>query len=441
MPKREIIQIHVGQAGVQIANACWELYCLEHGIECNGNMYQNCNECSQDDSYSAFFSISDSGKAVPRVVMIDLEPTVIDEIRTGYYRQLFHPSFLLTGKEDAANNYARGMYSIGQEMLDLALDRVRLMAEACNNLQGFIIFRAFGGGTGSGFTSNLMQHIETDYSRKISKLDFAIYPSPRISPIIVEPYNTVLATHGTMEYEDVCFLMDNEAVYDILYRNLDTPQPTYTNLNRLLAQVVSAVTASLRFEGAINVDLAEFQTNLVPYPRIHFPLITYAPFLPASKAFHEQSSIGALTNACFEPATQMVKCDPRTGKYISCCLLYRGDVSPTDINNAIANIKSKRTTIQFVEWSPTGFKVGINYQPPATVPGGDLARTYRAVTMLSNSTAIKSAWQRILHKFNKMYNKRAFIHHYVGEGMEEGEFDEAKKDLTALIDDYKEVEK
>lgn len=67
--------------------------------------------------------------------MIDLEPTVIDEIRTNYYRHLFHPSTLLTGKEDAANNYARGKYGIGTEMLDLALDRTRLVAENCSSLQ------------------------------------------------------------------------------------------------------------------------------------------------------------------------------------------------------------------------------------------------------------------------------------------------------------------
>ena len=119
---------------------------------------------------------------------------------------------------------------------------------------------------------------------------------------------------------------------------------------------MSAVTASLRFEGAVNVDLAEFQTNLVPYPRIHFPLVTYAPFVSATKAYHEQLSVAQLTNSCFEPANQMVKCDPRHGKYMSCCLLYRGDVTPTDVNSAIQNIKTKRS-IMFVDWSPTGFKV------------------------------------------------------------------------------------
>uniref|UniRef100_A0A8C5WBS2 Tubulin alpha 1c n=1 Tax=Microcebus murinus TaxID=30608 RepID=A0A8C5WBS2_MICMU len=262
---RECISIHVGQAGVQIGNACWELYCLEHGIQPDGQMPSDKTIGGGDDSFNTFFSETGAGKHVPRAVFVDLEPTVIDEVRTGTYRQLFHPEQLITGKEDAANNYARGHYTIGKEIIDLVLDRI------------------------------------------------------------------------------------------------------------------------------------QFQTNLVPYPRIHFPLATYAPVISAEKAYHEQLSVAEITNACFEPANQMVKCDPRHGKYMACCLLYRGDVVPKDVNAAIATIKTKRS-IQFVDWCPTGFKVGINYQPPTVVPGGDLAKVQRAVCMLSNTTAVAEAWARLDHK-------------------------------------------
>ncbi|XP_055958865.1 tubulin alpha-2/alpha-4 chain-like [Patella vulgata] len=289
---RECISVHIGQAGVQMGNACWELYCLEHGIQPDGQMPSDKTIGGGDDSFNTFFSETGAGKHVPRAVFVDLEPTVVG--------------------------------------------------------------------------------------------------------------------------------------------------PTYTNLNRLIGQIVSSITASLRFDGALNVDLTEFQTNLVPYPRIHFPLATYAPVISAEKAYHEQLTVAEITNACFEPANQMVKCDPRHGKYMSCCMLYRGDVVPKDVNAAIATIKTKRT-IQFVDWCPTGFKVGINYQPPTVVPGGDLAKVQRAVCMLSNTTAIAEAWARLDHKFDLMYAKRAFVHWYVGEGMEEGEFSEAREDLAALEKDYEEV--
>ena len=105
----------------------------------------------------------------------------------------------------------------------------------------------------------------------------------------------------------------------------------------------------------------------------------------------------------------MVKCDPKKGKYMAVCLLYRGDVVPKDVNAAIAGIKASRL-IQFVDWCPTGFKVGINYQPPTIVPGGDLAKVHRAVCCLSNTTAIVEAWASLDHKFDLMYAKRAFVH-------------------------------
>jgi hypothetical protein len=112
--------------------------------------------------------------------------------------------------------------------------------------------------------------------------------------------------------------------------------------------------------------------------------------------------------------------------------MYRGDVVPKDVNASVATIKTKRT-IQFVDWCPTGFKCGINYQPPTVDPGGDLAKVMRACCMVSNSTAIAEVLSRINHKFDLMYAKRAFVHWYVGEGMEEGEYSEAREESVLAV--------
>jgi tubulin alpha len=120
-------------------------------------------------------------------------------VRTGTYRQLYHPNQLISGKEDAANNFARGHYTIGKEIIDHALDRIRKMADNCTGLQGFFIYNALGGGTGSGLGSLLLERLSVDYGKK-TKIGFNVFPSPQISNACVEPYNSVLSTHSLLEH-------------------------------------------------------------------------------------------------------------------------------------------------------------------------------------------------------------------------------------------------
>merc|ERR1719461_529866 len=165
---RELLSIHIGQAGLAVGNSCWELYCLEHGISCSGKIANDTSPGVEEDAFNTFFSETQNGKHVPRAVMADLEPTVCDSIRSGTYRSLYHPESIINGKEDAANNYARGHYTIGKDIIDLCLDRIRRLADNCTGLQGFLFFNSVDGG-------------------KKSKLGFTVYPSPQVSTAVVEP--------------------------------------------------------------------------------------------------------------------------------------------------------------------------------------------------------------------------------------------------------------
>ena len=116
---------------------------------------------------------------------------------------------------------------------------------------------------------------------------------------------------------------------------------------------------------------------------------------------------------------------------MACYLLHCGDVVPIDANTAIGMIKTK-LYIQFVDWCLTGFKVDINYHRPTVVLGRDLAKVQQAVCLLSNTTAIAEDWAHLDHKIDLMYTKHAFVHWYVGKGMEEGEFSEAHEGTATL---------
>merc|ERR1711865_1133444 len=109
----------------------------------------------------------------------------------------------------------------------------------------------------SGLGCLMLERLSVDYGKK-SKLSFTVWACPQVATAVVEPYNTVLCVHSLLEHTDVTIMYDNEALYDICRRNLDIERPTYTNLNRLLAQIISSLTASLRFDGALNVDITEF---------------------------------------------------------------------------------------------------------------------------------------------------------------------------------------
>ncbi|PHT45103.1 hypothetical protein CQW23_14261 [Capsicum baccatum] len=138
-----------------------------------------------------------------------------------------------TLEKDVTNNFARGHYAVGKEIVYLYLDRISKLADNCTALQGLLVFNAVGGGTASGLRSLLLECLSVDYGKKFN-LVFTIYPSAQVSTAVVEPYNNVLSTHSLLEYIDVVVILDNEAIYDICRRSLDIERLIYTNLNWLI---------------------------------------------------------------------------------------------------------------------------------------------------------------------------------------------------------------
>ncbi|KAI9238311.1 MAG: Tubulin/FtsZ, GTPase domain-containing protein [Podila humilis] len=173
---REIVHLQTGQCGNQIGGKFWEVISDEHGID-NTGVYHGDSDL-QLERINVYYNEASGNKYVPRAVLVDLEPGTIDAVRTGPFGELFRPDNLIFGQSGAGNNWAKGHYTEGAELVDSVLDVVRKEAESCDCLQGFQITHSLGGGTGAGMGTLLISKIREEYPDRMM-CTFSVMPSPK----------------------------------------------------------------------------------------------------------------------------------------------------------------------------------------------------------------------------------------------------------------------
>jgi len=367
-----------------------------------------------------------TAKWVPRAVLVDLEPGTMDVIKAQPLGPAFKPDNLCFGNNGAGNNWAKGHYTEGAELVESVLDRVRLEIEQCDAPQGFQIFHSLGGGTGSGMGTLLLLKIRDAYPDRIT-CTYSVYPSPKVSDTVVEPYNAVLSSHQLLENSDETFIIDNEALYNINYNILKNNQPTYEELNSLIAQATCGITCSLRFPGKLNGDLRKLGVNLVPFPRLHFFLVSQAPLLSKKANSMTGLNIRELTTQAYSARNFFSNVRPEDGKYMAANFTFRGQLSTQEVDENMEKLNTKNAD-DFVEWIPNNLKTGVITTAPKT--------SSMSATFVANTTALKGIFQRLATQFGAMYRRKAFLHWYKGEGMDEMEFQEADKNVRDLITEY-----
>ncbi|OJA13008.1 hypothetical protein AZE42_03519 [Rhizopogon vesiculosus] len=428
---REIVNIQVGQAGNQVGEAFWRMLLAEHGLD-DAGMYTG-NDPQQIARAGVYFTQVDSdgpSKYVPRSVQVDLESGVCNRLRSGPLGQLFRPDTYFTADSGAGNNWAKGYYTEGAELIDGILDIIRRQTEATEALQGFQIIHSLGGGTGAGLGSLLLSKLREEYPDRMLST-FSVLPAPNVSETVVEPYNSLLSIHQLVDNCDLTICIDNEALYDIAVRTLKIKSPSYKDLNQLISKVMCGVSTSLRFPGQLNGDLRKLGMNLIPFPRLHFLMPSFAPFYDPKARTFQRLSVPELTSSLFDRKNLLVASDPRFGRYLTAACIFRGKVSSHEAENSVAQLQRKNSNL-FVEWIPDNVSVSLCSVPPVGQP--------QAAIALANSTCIQELFKRNLDQFALMFKRRAFLHWYTGEGMDIMEFTEAESNAQDLISEYQQYQ-
>nr|XP_037282731.1 tubulin beta chain-like [Rhipicephalus microplus] len=420
---REIVLIQTGQFGNQVGAKFWEVISDEHGIEPTGSYHGDSDQ--QLQRLNVYYNEAPEGKYVPRAILVDLEPGNMDSVRSGHFGQLFRPDNFVFGQNGAGNNWAKGHYTESAELLDSVLDVVRKEAECCDCLQGSQLTHSLGGGTGSGMGTLLISKIREEYPDRIMNT-FSIVPSPKVSDTVVEPYNATLSVHQLIDNTDETICIDNEALYDICFRTLKLTTPTYGDLNHLVSATMSGVTTCLRFPGQLNGDLRKLAVNMIPFPRLHFFMSGFAPLTARGSQQYRALTVRELTQQMFDAKNMMAACDPRHGRYLTVAAIFRVCMRMREVDEQMLNVQ--KNSLYFVKWIPNNVKTAVCDIPPRGLK--------MSATFIGNSTAIQELFKRISEQFTAMLRRKAFLHWYTGEGMDEMEFTEAEYNLDVLISEY-----
>lgn len=361
---------------------------------------------------------------------MDLEPGTMDAIRAGPAGALFNPNNFVFAQNGAGNNWAKGHYTEGAEICENVLDVIRREVERCDCFQGFQFTHSLGGGTGSGFGTLLTSKVREEYADRMVT-SFSVVPSPKVSEVVLEPYNATLSVQQLIENTDQTQCIDNEALYDICFNTLKKPTPTYADLNHLISLTMSGVTTCFRFPGQLNADLRKLSVNMVPFPRLHFFVPGFAPLTSPGSVSYRKLTVKDLTEQMFSPRNIMAACNPAAGRYLTVATIFRGPVSMKEVDTVMFETQSKNSSY-FVEWIPHNVQTAVCDVPS---PHSPISSTF-----IANTTAIQELFRRIQEQFSVMFRRKAFLHWYLGEGMDEQEFTEAESNLIDLISEYQQYQ-
>ncbi|KAH8516910.1 hypothetical protein H0E87_005030 [Populus deltoides] len=465
---REIITLQVVQCGNQIGMEFWKQLCLEHGISKDGILEDFATQGG--DRKDVFFYQADDQHYIPRALLIDLEPRVINGIQNSEYRNLYNQENIFVSDHGggAGNNWASG-YHQGKGVEEDIVDMIDREADGSDSLEGFVLCHSIAGGTGSGMGSYLLETLNDRYSKKLVQT-YSVFPNQmETSDVVVQPYNSLLTLKRLTLNADCVVVLDNTALNRIAVERLHLSNPTFAQTNSLVSTVMSASTTTLRYPGYMNNDLVGLLASLIPTPRCHFLMTGYTPLTVERQAnVIRKTTVLDVMRRLLQTKNIMVSSYARTkeasqAKYISILNIIQGEVDPTQfqyvgfslsqpcctsvmdagpnhkgVHESLQRIR-ERKLVNFIEWGPASIQVALSRKSP-------YVQTAHRVSglMLASHTSIRHLFSKCLSQYEKLRKKQAFLDNYRKFPMfadnDLSEFDESRDIIESLVDEYKACE-
>jgi len=430
--------LQVGQCGNQIGSEFWKQLCAEHGINQRGILEDYAT--ASDDRKDVFFYQADDEHYIPRALLVDTEPRVINMIQTSEYADLYNPENVFISKDGggAGNNWAKG-YSSAEKVQEEIFEMVDREADGSDSLEGFVLIHSIAGGTGSGVGSYLLENINDRYPKKLIQT-YSVFPmlSAETSDVVVQPYNSMLTLKRLTLNADCVMVLDNTALNRIAMDRLKLQNPTLAQINSLVSTVMAASTTTLRYPGYMNNDLIGMLASLIPTPRCHFLMTGYTPLtVDRQAATIRKTTVLDVMRRLLHTKNIMVSCSTRRGVYVSILNIIQGEVDPTQVHKSLQRIRERKLA-KFIKWGPASIQVALSRQSPYI----QHAHKVNGL-MMANHTAICQLFDRCIKQYDKLRSRNAFLENYRQEPMfQDGldEFDDAKEVVVSLSDEYKAAE-
>lgn len=434
---REMITLQLGQCGNQIGFEFWKKLCSEHGINREGLLEDFATDSF--DRKDVFFYQADDNHYIPRAVLIDLEPRVVNTIRNSPYARLYNPENIYLSKTGggAGNNWASG-YSQGTKVLEEVFEIIEREADGSDCLEGFVVCHSIAGGTGSGMGSCMLEQLNDRFPKKLIQT-YSVFPNQdEVSDVVVQPYNSLLTLKRLALNADCVVVLDNMALNRIAVERLHIENPTFTQINSLVSTIMAVSTATLRYPGYMNNDLLGLIAPLIPTPRLHFLMTGYTPLTTEQ----ETTSIRKTTaldvmRRLLQPSNMMVSTSMHDKGldhcYISILNIIQGEADPNEVHKSLQRIRERKLAT-FIPWGPSGIQVALSKKSP-------YVQTSHRVSglMLANHTSISQLFKRTIEQYDKLRKREAFLEQFRKEDMFQenlNELDSSREVVQELVDEY-----